>query len=134
MKKVFRKVALIALIGLAATGCQKEEMVEPQNTIAEINYKTVYYSIDGIETQVSFVSEETWVQFLDWLVALAEQGHRVSFRNANQERRTTKEMVTYITSDHDDAVHWANMMEKKGYQVTIVFDDVNKEYTCTAIR
>jgi len=57
MKKVFRTVALIALMGLTATGCQKESMVEQQNSIADISFKSVYYTIDGMTTQASYDME-----------------------------------------------------------------------------
>ena len=134
MKKVFRTVALIALMGLTATGCQKESMVEQQNSIADISFKSVYYTIDGVTTQASFVSEESWNEFLDWLVTLSEEGHRVSFRNANQERSVKKDVVTYTTKSHDEAVAWANQMEKAGYEVIIEHDPTTGVYTCTAIK
>ena len=134
MKKVFRTVALIALMGLTATGCQKESMVEQQNSIADISFKSVYYTIDGMTTQASFVSEESWNEFLDWLVTLSEEGHRVSFRSANQERSVKKDVVTYTTKSHDEAVAWADQMVKAGYEVFIEHDPTTGVYTCTAIK
>ena len=134
MKKVFRTVALIALMGLTATGCQKESMVEQQNSIADISFKSVYYTIDGMTTQASFVSEESWNEFLDWLVTLSEEGHRVSFRSANQERSVKKDVVTYTTKSHDEAVAWADQMVKAGYEVIIEHDPTTGVYTCTAIK
>ena len=134
MKKVIRTVALIALIGLTATSCQKENIVDPQGTVADVTLKTVYYTVDGVTSQATFVSEESWNEFLDWLVTLAEEGHRVNFRNANQERSIKKDVVTYTTKSHDDAVAWANMMEKTGYEVYINYEPLTGVYTCTAVR
>ena len=134
MKKTVRTMALIALMGLMATGCQKEEVVEPQSTVADITYMTVSYTVDGVETNVSFIDEAAWHQFLDWMFALAEEGHRVSFRNANQERRATKETVTSVTTDAGDAQTWAIKMMHEGYEVTITYNDKTHEYTCIAIR
>ncbi|MGX8713265.1 MAG: hypothetical protein ACSW8I_06235 [bacterium] len=134
MKKTVKTMALIALMGLVATGCQKEEMVEPQNTVADITFKTVYYTVDGVEARASFVNESSWTQFLDWMFALAKEGHRVSFRNANHERRATKETVTYVTTDAGDAQTWAVKMMHEGYEVTITYNDKTQEYTCIAIK
>ena len=92
------------------------------------------YNIDGVTYQASFDNEESWKDFLHWLFALAEEGHRVSFRNANQERGITKETVTHVTFDHDEALAWADNMRKRGYEVTVTFDENTKEYTCVAIR
>lgn len=40
MNKTFRTIALIAVLGTMAVGCQKEKMIEPQSYITEIG--TVY--------------------------------------------------------------------------------------------
>lgn len=128
-------MAVIAMTTLAATGCQKENIVEQENQIvADAVMTTVYYTVDGITIQASFSSEEEWTAFLHRLVALAEEGHRVSFRNANHERGITKETVTYVTKNHDDAVAWGDMMRKNGYEVYIDFDTNTNEYICTAIK
>ncbi len=134
MKKTIRTIAIIALMCMTASGCQKENMVEPQNIVSDVTYKSVYYTVDGVTAHVSFVSEESWNEFIDWMIALAEEGHRVSFRNANHECGLTKEVVTYTTKDHDDAHRWACQMEEAGYEVVIDFNSKTGVYTCTAIK
>lgn len=134
MKKVIKTIALLAVMGMTATGCQKENIVDSQGTVADVTFKTVYYTIDGVTMQTSFVSEESWNEFLDWLVTLAEEGRRVSFRNANQERGLKKDVVTYTTKSHDEAVAWAYQMEKAGYSVAIDYDQATGVYTCVAIK
>lgn len=122
------------MMSMAAASCQKENLVEQQNTEADVTYKTVYYTVDGVTSQASFVSEESWQEFLDWIVTLAEEGHRVSFRNAKQERSLTKEVVTFTTNKHEEAVAWANQMEKAGYEVAVDYDPKTGIYTCVAIK
>lgn len=134
MKKVIKTIALLTIMGMTATSCQKENIVDPQGTVANVTLKTVYYTVDGVTSQATFVSEESWNEFLDWLVTLAEEGHRVSFRNANQERSLRKDVVTYTTKSHDDAVNWAYQMEKAGYSVAIDYDQATGVYTCVAIK
>lgn len=135
MKKSIKTIAVIAMMGMVATGCQKENMMEPQNgVVAETASVVVYYTVDEVTSQASFASEEAWEVFLDKLIALAEEGHRVSFRNANQERSLKKEVVTYTTKDHDEAHAWANAMRKQGYEVSIDHDPTTGVYTCTAIK
>ena len=70
------------------------------------------------------------------MFALAESGHRVGFRleNASSQVAFTKDVVTYTTTNHDDAYKWAEIMGGKGYSVTIEYDPRTGVYTCTAIN
>ena len=65
---------------------------------------------------------------------LAEEGHRVSFRNANQERGIKKDVVTYTTKDRDAAYEWASQMGNDGYEVFINYDKTTGVYTCVASK
>ena len=44
-----------------------------------------------------------------------------------------KEVVTYTTSNQEDAYAWADSMINKGYTVTVKYDKKSGLYTCTAI-
>ncbi len=134
MRKIFRTVAIIALMGMAAASCQKETIVESWNVVSNQAVKTVCYTIDGVTRPASFTDDASWNEFLDWLVTQAEEGHRVSFHGDNYKQSAMKETVTYTTSDHDDAVKWANKMEKDGYAVAIDYDKSTGLYTCVAIK
>ena len=70
------------------------------------------------------------------MLALAEEGHRVSFRNENASSQDalTKEVITYTTNDHDDAYTWAEKKLNEGYEVTVEYDRETGKYTCTAIK
>lgn len=49
MRIKFIHVALIAVLGITAVSCPKEEIVIPQNIIAETTAKyTISYSINGV--------------------------------------------------------------------------------------
>lgn len=129
-------MALFAVLSLTAVSCQKENIVNPLNPAvsdAEAIY-TVCYTVDGVTTQVTLIGDAAWDDFLDWLFALAEQGHRVSFSHAGWVQGLTKEKVIYTTPDHDDAQAWALQKVKEGYHVTIEYDEANQQYTCIAIK
>lgn len=136
MKQTFRTVALLAVLGLTAVSCQKENLVDtlyPETSYAKTSY-TVSYTVDGVTTQVTLVGETAWSSFLDWLFALAEEGHSVSFFIDGQEQSLSREVVTYSTQDYDDAKEWADSMAKKGYVVSIDFDKSTLTYICTAVK
>ena len=68
--------------------------------------------------------------------SVAEEGHEVSFRNEDRASRvlSSKDVVTYTTTNHDDAYAWADKMSDEGYTVTIRFDKETGIYTCNAIK
>lgn len=136
MRKTLVTIAFLALLGTLAVSCQKESfnnetfMVEEQNAV----YK-VRYSIDGVTYQLTLVGEEAWRAFLNRMLALAEEGHIVSFRNENASSQIapSKETITYTTSNHDDAYEWAAKMVNLGYNVTIIYDERTGKYICIAV-
>ena len=136
MKKVIRTVALLSVIALMPTSCEKETFVCDKKTTSQMaSMQKVTYTVDGMTTQVMVLSDEAWYDFLDWMFALAEEGHRVSFRRgAASERSASKETVTFTTQDQNEAYDWANMMAHHGYTVQVSFDRTTGIYTCTAIR
>ncbi|MBP5388318.1 MAG: hypothetical protein J6Y97_13150 [Prevotella sp.] len=94
------------------------------------------YAVDGVTHQITLVGDEAWHDFLNRMMALAEEGHEVTFRNEEAASRvaSTKEVVTYSTPDHDDAINWAAKMLDDGYTVTIHFDKEKKVYNCYAFK
>ena len=137
MKKIFITIALFAVLGTLAVSCQKENIID--QTVSVEENRQVYrvtYSIDGATYHLTLVGEDTWHVFLHRMIALAEEGHRVTFRNeeASSGIASTKEVVTYSTSSHEAAYKWADEMVLKGYSVTIEYDERTGIYTCTAIK
>lgn len=137
MKKTIISVALVAVLGSMAVSCQKEDVIYPTSIVAESNIiYIVRCSIDGETNTISLVGEDAWNEFLDYMFALAEEGHEVSFRNEKESLQNdyAKETVTYTTTDKNKAYEWAENKSKEGYKVTIFFDKDNGSYTCIAIR
>lgn len=136
MKKVIRLAACLALLGTTVVGCQKEDFGDTHLAIEEnASVYVVSYSIDGVNHSVTLVGDAAWTDFLNWMFALSEEGHNVSFRlNTNSQVISAKEEITYTTSDHDDAYSWADQKAKEGYTVFVSFDDKTGIYTCLAVR
>ena len=137
MSKTLTTIELFAVLGTLAVSCQKENIIDETNIVAEND--TVYkvsYTVDGVTHQLTLVGDEAWHDFLNRMVALAEEGHEVSFRNEEASLRavSTKEKVTYTTTNQDEALVWSEMMIKDGYTVTISYDKASGIYTCIAIK
>ncbi len=137
MRKTFTTIALIAVLGTMAVSCQKENIIDQTTVVSEsCTSRTVQYTIDGISYTVTFIGEDTWHDFLNYMFALAEEGRMVSFRNveSTSSAAATKETVTHTTKNKDDAYKWADEMGDKGYDVTIYYDKEKGVYICCAIR
>ena len=136
MKKVFKLAACLALLGTTAVSCQKENFGDTRIATEEnMAVYTVSYSIDGVNHSVTLVGDASWADFLNWMFALSEEGHNVTFRlNTNQQVNSTKEELTYTTTDKDLAYAWADQKASEGYTVNVSFDKVTGIYTCTAVK
>lgn len=137
MRKTFTTIALFAVLGALAVSCQKENIIDETNIVAENGsvYK-ISYTVDGVMHHLTLVGDEAWHDFLNRMLAMAEEGHEVTFCNDEAASRVvpTKEVVTFTTTDHDEAYTWAEKMFNDGYAVTIYYDKDKKTYTCYAIK
>lgn len=136
MNKTIRTVAVFAVLSMMAVSCQKEQIYDPQIAVVQTNAMyTIHYTVDGVSYTTIINDETSWHQFLLRMVALAREGHSVSFRDSSQTGvSVTKEVVTYTTTSEDDAVEWASKMIADGYSVDIQYDRKTGIYTCTAIK
>lgn len=138
MKKTIRTVAFIAVFGMVATACQKEPMLNLQTaTINEETAINVTYTVDGMTSQASFSSDEEWQTFLSQLFVWAVEGRSVVFCNAETmvvNTKQTREIVTFTTTNENEAGKWADDMRKEGYKVYITFDSESGIFTCIAVR
>ncbi|MBQ6096472.1 MAG: hypothetical protein IJK99_01880 [Bacteroidales bacterium] len=137
MKKKIIPIALLAVLSLAATSCQKETIEKPSVQIQQsISVRNITYTIDGATFHQSIRGEQNWLAFIDWMSSLAKEGHTVIFRNDNtyNASQSSKERVEYTTSDKDDANKWCNNMIAQGYEVQMYFDDTTGKYICIAIK
>ena len=87
-------------------------MVEPQ-TDGETSgtVYTVRYSVNGVTHTETLIGEQAWADFLQRMLALAEEGYRVTVsRNVNQAQYPiSKEVETFKTKKKAEAYAWAEM-------------------------
>ena len=134
MKKNYKKIALLAVLSLAATSCQKEDVLPLVGTEQTSESILVMYSINGEVFQTS-ISESEWDAFVERMIALAREGYEVTFsRNRSSLTSQSKEKVTFITTDEKEAQQWSHDMANQGYTVTISFDQGTGKYNCIAIK
>ncbi len=132
-----RMAVLCVLLGITAVGCQKDNVFENNNVVTQnCTVRTVIYSINGEERQITLVGEYTWAEFLNHMIALSEEGYRVSFRMSNRTSNVSiaKETVTYDTKNHDEAYEWCGKMFDLGYEVSIRYDEDTGVYHCVAVK
>ncbi|MBQ7489700.1 MAG: hypothetical protein IJT51_04185 [Bacteroidales bacterium] len=136
MKIRFISVALLAVLSLAAAGCQKEQSQYPVIPTHETSpLRQVSYTIDGVQFDTVIRGEEEWNQFLKSLIALAKQEHSVSFRDKTfSSVNSSKEVVTYTTTNENDAIEWSDKKTREGYEVWIEYDPKTGKFTCTAVK
>ena len=137
MNRTLKTIALCGVIGLTAVSCQKENLVENPGVVAQNDtVRTVLYNIDGVEHRISLVGEDAWNDFLQHMFALAEEGHKVSFRNEDKTASIvpTKETVTFSTKKKSEAYAWCDEMAEAGYEVFLEYDATTGMYNCTATR
>ncbi len=134
MKKKIKTVALLAVLGLTATGCQKENMLPLSGSEQTTETIQVVYSING-EVFHATLSESEWDAFVERMLALAREGYEVTFsKNRSTLTSQSKEKVTFVTTDENEAHEWAKAMANDGYFVSITFDQGTGEYTCIAFK
>lgn len=133
MKKTTK--AMFAFLGLLAfAGCQKENLVAPNGETLCMETTIGYYAA-GEYGQVVLTDDESWDFFLDRMFALAREGYEVTIISPfHPQGMSTKEVVTFQTTDQDEAQVWAKQMIDEGYHVTISFNPKTGVYTCTAVN
>ena len=102
MKRTIKAVALLAVLSVAAVGCQKETVVVSQTGAEESGtVYTVRYSVNGVSHTETLIGEQAWADFLQRMLALAEEGHRVTMsRSANTAQYSETEVLTIEQSQY----------------------------------
>ncbi len=136
MKIRFTTVALLAVLSLAATGCQKEQDSFNNTPVQEtFTIRHIVYTIDGSSYATEVRTEQEWMSFLKGMMAIAKKGHIVSFRDSSfTSDASSKVVYTYTTTSEDDAVKWCDKMTKEGYDVVLEYNPRTGEFTCTAVK
>lgn len=137
MRKTIITVALIGMLATLAVSCQKENIeVERAKATEQVAVYSVSYTIDGTREEITLAGEVAWKGFIARMLDLAEEGHRVSFRMEDGTQRivTSKETITYSTTNREEAFEWAEKMIRQGYSATVEYDKKKKKYNCYAIK
>jgi hypothetical protein len=137
MNKSIKKVALLTVLSLAAVSCQKETMVNPQTGVETSGtVYTVRYTVNGVTHTETLVGEQAWSAFLQRMLALAEEGYRVTVsKNTDTAQYSmSKEVVTFETKSKEEAAAWIVQKVNEGYDVTFSFNENTGVYTCIAVR
>ena len=137
MNKSVKAIALCGVLVLTAASCQKENLIENPGVVTQARtVRTVSYTVDGVRRSITLVGDDAWHDFLHHMLALAEEGHAVSFRNGENTAHVAaaKETVTYTTQDKDAAFAWCDAMYQAGYSVTIDYNPSTNTYYCTATK
>ena len=74
MNKSIKTVALLAVLSVAAVGCQKETItVEPQTGVeASSTVYMVRYSVNGVMHTETLIGEQAWADFLQRMLAIQQ--------------------------------------------------------------
>lgn len=138
MKKTIIPLALLAVLSLATTGCQKEQTVTPSSGRTEqvtekYNYR---YTINDRAYYVNVTTEAEKQQLFEFLMEEARRGNTVSIRrlDTTSQSALTKETVTFVTTNKNEALAWLKNMAEQDYTVSMTYDENTGEFTCTAIR
>ena len=125
------------MLGLLAASCQKEQMLNPQVTTVETDAVfQMGYTVDGVHYSVMLHGDDELDLLLRQLNALARQGHQVVItgNNALTSIVSTKEVLTFSTSNEEEIIAWEIARLKEGYSVTIEYNPRTGVFTGTAIR
>lgn len=132
-------IALLAVLGTMATGCQKENFADVTSESAISEASTVYtvqYAVDGVLHIATLQSKEEVNALLMQLMALAREGYNVEVfdNNHSPSASPTKEVVTYTTSSDTAATEWTATKMSEGYTVQITYNQSDNTYTCRAFK
>ncbi len=135
MKKVFRTVALFAVLSVAAAGCMKEETAFLPDNINTRAETVVSYSANGENGSVSLNDDMSWDLFLSRMFALAAEGYSVTiYPSSYASSISCKETVTFTTTDQAEAEAWTKAMVLEGYFVNVAYDPKTGVWTCVATK
>ncbi|MBP5189338.1 MAG: hypothetical protein J6031_00280 [Bacteroidales bacterium] len=138
MKSKFKPIVMLAAFCFVAISCQKETVVDTDTAFhlqQNAFVRCINYNIDDVSFNVTIFGEHNWQLFLDEMIALTQNGHKVTIRRSDVSASNDKSrnVVVFETTNETEAHKWCNEMIDKGYEVTMTYDPRTGKYTCTAI-
>lgn len=130
---------MFAILSLAAVGCQKENSTDSTRGTMVAEIGTMYkmqYVIDGVSHHIVLHGDRERSDFIYRMLALAEEGHSVSFFDESRVAQygSRKETVYFSTTDKTEAFNWLDKMEDEGYTVSVTYNPDTHTYNCVAYR
>lgn len=130
---MFRPLALLAVLSIAAAGCQKDNaLLQPSTT--QTADTQIHYSFGNTAGSCSPQNDADWDDFLSYMLALAREGYVVTIHNDNVVSISAKESITYVATEESDAIRWTKTKIKEGYHVTITYNKTSGVYNCIAVK
>lgn len=127
MKKIMKFSALVAVLMLAFSACDKHN--NNQNGNEDNNNpkeRVIVYMVEQTENRQNLETEGEWDVLLDMLCDQAMKGHEVTFYNMNpttyltkKDAKGTKAAKTFSTTDRDEMKAWMKKMEEEGHTGTL---------------
>ena len=117
-------IVLLALLGGVTASCTKENVTESPCIVAST--RSVTYVVDGRQYYADPQTEEEWSEFLDRMLALAEEGHSVQFWRNGVRTSSSKEKIVYTTTSQSDAKAWCDQKAHEGYTVSMTYGEFYK--------
>lgn len=132
MKKILRFTALLAVVMLAFSACDKPENNNHGGNEANNDPKerVIIYTVGQTENRQTLETEGEWDALLDVLCDQAQNGERVTFYNMDQKTYLTgkkaagaKAAKTFSTTNRDEMKAWMKKMEEEGRTVVVTYNN-----------
>lgn len=137
MRKNIISVALLVVLTGMAVSCQKENLVEPQTSIAEKGtVYTVQYAVDGVLHSATIHNDAEEQALMQYLLSLSREGYTVVFydEDAYSHSVGTKDTQVHTTTSEANAGSWSLQKIHDGYQVSVTYNSATGEYVCIATK
>ena len=130
MKKIMKFSALVAVLMLAFSACDKHN--NNQNGNEDNNNpkeRVIVYMVGQTETRQTLETDGQWDALLDVLCNQAQSGNQVTFYNMDQttyyQNNGSKgaKSKTFSTTNRDEMKEWMKKMEKEGRTVVVTYDN-----------
>ena len=137
MKRNVLSIALLVVLAGMTVSCQKENLVEPQTSMAEKSaVYTVTYDVDGFQQSVAIHNDTEEQVMMQYFLSIAQVGSSVVFfdEEAYSQSIGTKDTQIHTTASETDAAIWCLKRIRSGYHVSVAYDSEKNEYVCIAIK
>lgn len=132
MKKILRFTALLAVVTLAFSACDKPNNNDPSGNEGNNDPKgrVIVYTVGDTESRQTLETEGEWDALLDVLCEQAQSGNTVTFYNMDQttyltgeNNGGTKAAKTFSTTNRDEMKGWMRKMEAEGRTVVVTYNN-----------